>query len=251
MNRVKALAFNTFSEALRMKVLYVVLFLAFILILTTPRLPSFNVGVKVTLFKDISLGFSALTLSILALALSIGQIQKEVEKRTIYHILSKPISRKEVVAGKYLGVALTLLFISTLIGGLIFILEILIFRKADFLLFWGVYTIFLESLIISAFGLFCSTFATLPVSTFLVILFYFIGHIKNEFLSSFEKGSLHFLLSIFKFLLPSLENFNINDAVAHSVNIPLSFLLQLSLYALVFIIIFLLLASFTFETKDL
>jgi|Deesub1362A_J573_1020465.scaffolds.fasta_scaffold07168_4 ABC-type transport system involved in multi-copper enzyme maturation permease subunit len=251
MNRVKVLAFNTFSEALRMKVLYVVLFLAFILILITPRLPSFNVGVKVTLFKDISLGFSALTLSVLALALSIGQVQKEVEKRTIYHILSKPISRKEVVTGKYLGVALTLLLISTLIGGLIFILEILIFRKTDFLLFLGVYTIFLESLVISAFGLFCSTFATLPVSTFLVILFYFIGHIKNEFLSSFEKGSFHLLYSVLKFLLPSLENFNINDAVAHNVKIPLSLLLQLSLYALVFIIIFLLLASFIFEAKDL
>jgi ABC-type transport system involved in multi-copper enzyme maturation permease subunit len=251
MNRVKALAFNTFSEALRMKVLYVVLFLALVLILITPRLPSFNVGVKVTLFKDISLGFSSFTIAVLALALSIGQIQKEVEKRTIYHILSKPISRKEVIVGKYLGVALTLFLISTLIGGLIFILEIAIFNKTDFLLFLGMYTIFLESLVISAFGLFCSTFATLPVSTFLVILFYFVGHIKNEFLSFLKKGVLHLIYFALRFLLPSLENFNLNDAIAHSVKIPLSFLLHLSFYALVFITIFLFLASFVFQTKDL
>lgn len=234
-----------------MKVLYVVLFLAFALILITPRLPSFNVGVKVTLFRDIALGFSSLTLAILALALSIGQIHKEIEKRTIYHILSKPVTRREVIIGKYLGVVLALLLVSTLIGGLIFLLEIAIFSQVDFLLFAGIYTIFLESLVISAFGILCSTFATIPVSTLLVILFYFIGHVKNDLLSFLQGGILKYIRSIFYYLLPSLENFNINDPVAHGVKIPPSFLLQLSFYALIFIAILLTIASYIFSRRDL
>lgn len=248
---VRAITFNTIADAVRKKIVYVVFLIALALILSAPSLPSFNVGVRVTLFLNIALGLSALTLAILSIALSVSQIPVEIEKKTVYNILSKPVSRTQLLLGKFIGVCLTLFTISFLISCLILAFSYFYFNHWQPTILLGLLTIYFESLVLAAFAFFCSTFSTPTISTFLTILFYFIGHVKNTLLELAEKSLSPFIVKTFYFLLPSLENFNLNDAVSHQVNIPTNFLGSLFLYALIFTLIFLLLSKIIFERKDL
>ncbi len=247
---VRTIAINTIAEAVRKKIVYVIFLVALALILSAPSLPSFNVGVRVTLFLNIALGLSSLTLAILSLALSVNQIPAEIEKKTIYNILSKPVSRTQFLLGKFIGVALTLFIISLLIGCLSLTFTYFYFNHWQPTIFLGLLTIYFESIVLAAFAFFCSTFSTPTISTFLTVLFYFIGHVKNTLLELAEKSLSPLIVKTFYYLLPSLENFNLNDAVSHQIEITLSFLGNLFLYALIFTFIFLLLSKIVFERKD-
>lgn len=247
---VRAVAINTIAEAVRKKIVYVIFLVALALILSAPSLPSFHVGVRVTLFLNIALGLSSLTLTILSLALSVTQIPAEIEKKTIYNILSKPVSRTQFLLGKFIGVALTLLIISSLIGCLSLAFTYFYFNHWQPTILLGLLTIYFESLVLAAFAFFCSTFSTPTISTFLTILFYFIGHVKNTLLDLAERSLSPLIIKAFYYLLPSLENFNLNDAVSHQTKIPADFVGNLFLYTLIFTLIFLLLSKIIFERKD-
>ena len=253
---IRTILFEVVKDAIRKKILYFIFLLTFFLLALTPKLPSFEVGVQIALYRDISLGLSLISIVLLSIFLSVNQIPGEIEKKTIYNILSKPIKRYQFLIAKFLGILSILALASLLIGFIISVIAYFYFQQFDFSFFPAIYTIFLEGVLISAFIFFISSFSTPIISAFGSILFYFAGHVKDDLtkllIEGMESNSFpYYTIKSFSYMLPNLELFNFNEIVARGVQIPPSTLLQVSLYSLVYSALFIVLASLIFSKKDL
>lgn len=242
---IKAISLYTFQEILRRRTLYFLFFLLFLLVVFIPNLPSFNIGVKLQLFLDFSLGFTSLFLSILAVALSANQLPADIERKIIYQILSKPIKRSEVILGKYFGVLISLLFSALVASLTIFLLAFVYFGNWEFSVFYGVFLGFLEASVVSAFVFLVSTFATPTITVLLTITFYFIGHAREQLVEVFS------WFNALAIIFPSLESFNLSDPLAHGVSVPLSYYGITFVYGLFFSVFYLLAAILIFNQREL
>lgn len=250
---VRAIALNVMREAIRQKIIYVTVIFTLALFAFEPMLPSFKVGLRAQLFNDMSLSFAYLSIGIIAVALSVNQVPGEIEKRTIYNVLSKPVGKSDFLIGKYLGILAMLFACSLLMGLAIFGFNLAYFGQVSFGLLQGVAMSFLEVALLSAFAVFVSTFMTPTVSVFMCMFLYFVGHLKNDAAETLARGSAaaRGLGLAIKYLLPSLGDFNLNEAVARGVILKPVLMVQLFLYAGLFIAIFLTGASVALARKEI
>ncbi len=251
--QIRAIAANVIKEAIRQKIIYVIVLFTFLLFAIEPAIPSFKVGLRTQLFGDIALGVAYLAIAVIAIAISVNQVPKEIERRTIYNIFSKPVRRADFLVGKYLGVLVMLAICASLMGLAIFGFIYIYFGKVAYGIFQGVGMMLLEAALISAFATLVSTLVSPTINVFACILFYFVGHVKNDALANAIKagGSTSALGLALKYTLPSLENFNVSEVVARGIILKTDFMLGLLLYTLVFIVIFLTIASFSLSRKEL
>jgi ABC-type transport system involved in multi-copper enzyme maturation permease subunit len=246
-------------DALHRKVFYVTLALTAILILLTPLLPNAKTGVEVDLLREASLGLASVMAFLLAIILGSTMIPREVERRTVYNTLSRPVRRWQYFLGKYLGViavlALTLFFI---------FLEILIFVLARFGLFnpglsKALFTIFLEAALLAAASMLFSVFLSPVVCVFLAVLFYLLGHVKGDLLykamnDAANNALVRGLAGIGYYIFPNLERFNINETISHGERVYKVGYLELILLAALaasFIAILVYLGIFAFSRRDI
>ena len=116
--RVWALAINTLTELIRQKVFYFLLFFALLLIGSSSFLLQFSFQDQFQMLKAFSLGAMSIFTSLLAILPTAGMLPKDIEDRTLYTILAKPVSRAEYLLGKLLGVVLLLLVAMLLMGAM-------------------------------------------------------------------------------------------------------------------------------------
>lgn len=109
MKQLRALALNTFKEAVRNKVFYLLVALGITTALSSIIISMLTIGDKIKVLKDIGLAAIDFFSVLIAIFTGINLVYKEIEKKTIYNILSKPISRSTFIVGKFLGLAFTLL----------------------------------------------------------------------------------------------------------------------------------------------
>src|SRR5713101_8340318 len=114
MNRILVIARNTFRETLRDKILYNLVFFALLMIGSAVLLGSLTMGEQGKIIKDIGLAGINLFGVLIAIFVGISLVSKEIEKRTIYSIIAKPIRRYEFLLGRYSGLVMTL-FVNTAI----------------------------------------------------------------------------------------------------------------------------------------
>ncbi|MCG2795836.1 MAG: ABC transporter permease [Actinomycetia bacterium] len=256
MRNVWTLAMTVVRDTARKKIFYVVLLFGLAVVSISPLIPTFELGSQARFLRDISLSLTSLFGVVLAIILSINQVPGDVGKRTIYNILSKPVSRLQYLAGKYLGILITLAIILLVMG-----LEILILIYARLqvfspVIFQGVFAVFLESAIMAAFCLALSTFATVPVNAFATIIFYFICHVKTGFLhgkliDEASGGLVKVVSWVFYYIIPNLENFNLSEQVGYAGGVSWPFLARISGYAFLFVALFLVVGYLVFRVKDL
>jgi len=249
------IAGNVIKDAVRRKLFYVVFLFALAIVALSPLLPSFEMGARAGFLRDISLSLTSLFGIVMAVILSVGQIPGEVEKRTIYNILSKPVSRLQYLLGKYLGIVAVLAAILALMG---FEILILIYARLGVftpVVFLGVFGVFLESAVTAAFCLGLSTFATVPVNVFATVLFYLLCHVKTGFLREelvgAASGILRSLAWGFYYLIPNLENYNLSQQVGYGGGLPGVDLLRITAYAALFAAVFLTVGYLVLRRKDL
>src|SRR6266480_4335379 len=109
MRAVGSIALNVFKESVRDKVLYNLVFFAVMLIAVSYLLGELTAGQDVKIIKDLGLAAMSVFGLFIAVFIGIGLVSKEVERRSIYSLLAKPIGRQQFIVGKYLGLVLTLL----------------------------------------------------------------------------------------------------------------------------------------------
>ncbi|WP_321413305.1 ABC transporter permease subunit [uncultured Desulfobacter sp.] len=154
MNKVLAIGLNTFKESIRDKIFYSLLFFAVILILVSIVLGKLTIGDPMKIIKDFGLGSISIGGTLIAIFVGIGMVYKEMEKRTIYIILSKPLARWQFLMGKYLGLSLTILVEVAVMAVLLFALCFAYEKIVPWSLLTAIVPIYIEIMIILAFAVF-------------------------------------------------------------------------------------------------
>ncbi|MDY6796784.1 MAG: ABC transporter permease subunit [Actinomycetota bacterium] len=220
MKALSSFSWSVVQDAFHRKVFYVILAITIILIMLIPLLPSAEVGIQIDLMREAGLGMASIMVFLLAVVLGSTIIPGEINKRTIYNTLSRPVRRWEYFIGKLLGIMLVLAVVM-IFTFMIFLLFIL----AKFGLFnpglaKAFLTMYLEAGILAAVAMAFSVNLGPVVCIFLTGLFYVICHVKGDFLykAMTEAGNNLFvrgLAGIGYYVLPNLERLNVNEAIAH------------------------------------
>lgn len=250
--KVLAIALNTFRENLRDKLLYNLLIFALLMIGSSLLLMRLTLGEFHRLLLDVGLGSINIFGVLIAIFVGIGLVNKEIEKKTIYTIVSKPVARYQFLIGKYLGLTLTLL-VNTLImaGGLLLVL-IAQDVPIESLLFKALGLIFLEFMVITAVALLCSTFTSATLSAIFTLAVYVIGHLTADLKTFGEKmdEGMRLVANGLYYVLPNLERFNLKGNVIHHIEVPGTDLLLIVTYGLTYVAFLLVSASIIFQRRD-
>jgi len=244
---------NTFKEAIRDKILYVILGFAALFILSTIFFGSISLGEDIKVIKDFGLAGIYLFSLLVTIFVGASLIYKEIEKRTLYVVLSKPISHAEFIIGKFIGLYLSV-FISTVLMTLVYL--VVVAAKGggfDAPALIAILLQFFEIAIFVALMILFSTFSTPIASTVYAILILYIGHSLDlilKYAQKHENLSLYFVKTIY-YILPNLEKFNVRNLVVHHIypsgaSVGYSFL-----YAVLYSTILLILATWKLKHEDL
>ncbi len=251
--KIKAIAANTFKEAIRDRILYLLLFFAAVSIIFSRLLALLTVGDRIKIIMDVGLASLSLFGALMAILMGTGLVYKEIDKKTIYTLLSRPIHRYQFLLGKYIGLISTL-FIMLVLMSLIFLILVFFHTfKFEWTLLVAILYIFVEVCLITAVALFFSCFST-PILSFLFSLsFYLIGHLSwglETLINKMRPGLGKILAQILYTFLPDLENFNFKTEVVHHLPIPLPIFLFSALYGIVYSLFVLFLAILIFRKRD-
>ena len=253
MRVVLALALAGFREALRNRVTVVAgVFAAVMLLLTTVML-------NVTLFSldrmvtDFGLSVMSLLLSGLAIFLSSGLISKEIERRTIFLVVSRPVSRTQFVLGRFLGNLLTLGVLQLLMT-VLFVLQLLIFAvprtEAQVAAVLGLSA---ELVLLTAVGLLCSVLSSQLIAALTCVGLYLLGHLAEDLYFIAAKSPSGIVQSAGKvayYLLPNLSRVNFRGAAAYELPIDWSVFAGSIGYILGYSAVLLMLTTFAFDRRD-
>jgi len=216
-----AIARNTFHEAVRDRVLYNLVLFALLLIAGAIFIGELSAGQEAKIIVDLGLSAMLLFGVFIAIFVGVGLVYKEIERRTLYAILAKPIGRGQFLFGKYLGLSLTLM-VNVLVMGLGVSLALVYVRHGwDPLVakLWpAVLLIYFELLILTAVALLFSSFSSPALSALLTFFIFVIGHFSDDLKSlgaSSANLSTRWLFRSLYYLLPNLANYNIITPVAH------------------------------------
>ncbi|MGD2295111.1 MAG: ABC transporter permease [Candidatus Aminicenantes bacterium] len=251
--KIKAIAFNTFKEAIRDRILYLLLFFALASLVFSRFLALLTVGDRVKIVTDVGLASISLFGVLMAILMGTGLVYKEIDKKTITTLLAKPIHRHQFLLGKYFGLVLTLfvmLFLMTVIFLFIYFLHSLQMEWAVFVAFLS---IFLELCLITAVALFFSCFSTPILSSIFSLAFYLIGHLSwgmETLIAKMSPGAGKAAARVLYTLLPDLENFNFKTEIVHNLPIPAQALVFSALYGILYTVFVLFLAILVFRKRD-
>jgi len=252
----------TFEESYRKKFLYILLFLSALLMIAAFMFNPFNIGRQMPVVKDMcltGLGFFGL---LLTFALFLSTIPNEIEKKTIYPLLSKPISRSDYLWGKYVGnmsmIFLNIFIITLEITFLLYKLNATFeFPEPNLAakIFCSALLIFIECGLVGAIIVLFSPFMSYPVNLVLTLLLYISGNVSQAYINylSAEKWSSFgaSLAIVLKYILPNFEYFHIKNSVVHSYIIDPNYIGGAALYGIFYILIIMFLADILFQRKDL
>src|SRR2546421_58947 len=285
LSRILAITSNTLTELTRLKVFYVLLVFALVLIGSSIFMAQFSFQQEFQILKDVSLGAISLFTSLLAIVATARLLPQDIEDRTLYTILAKPVPRFEYVLGRITGVLL-LLAISTLVMAAAFALVLYLREQAvvhatlrqlsgappdqvadalrvvrssafNINIFPGIAVIYLKACLLAALTLFVSTFATSNIFTVVVMAFiYFIGHLqataREYWLQEHSSGLIaRVFFAVVTLVFPDLQAFNLVDDIVAGTAISLALFTKTALLGVFYTTIYTLLAAFVFYGKEL
>lgn len=257
MQRIAVIALNTFREAVRDRVLYNLIVFALLLIGTAILFGQISIGVQTLII--VNLGLSAVTFFGLAIAIfiGIGLVSKEMDKRTLYALLSKPVHRYEFILGKFAGLGLTLL-VNTLLMAVGFFAALWYVKgtleAADLSLLVALYFIFLALLLATALALLFSTFSSPVLSAAFTFGLFLAGSFSADLRLLSEVVEAPWLASVMDviyYTIPNFRNFNIITGVAHGQGVPAELIWQNTAYALLYGGLVVAASALIFERRDL
>ncbi|WP_204103411.1 MULTISPECIES: ABC transporter permease [Spirulina sp. CCY15215] len=252
--RILAIAGNGFRETLRDRVLYFLGIFALFLGIAKRWLPEVAAATETKMFIDLGLGTIAGCSAIAAIFVATNLINKEIEKRTLLTILSKPVSRAEFIVGKHLG-------LWGIIGAIAWMMSIVYWvmlagDRHDFLLVNFLIILaflFLELGVLIAAALMFGTFTNSLVAVMLSLGVYLMGHGSKDLVALGKLSENAQIESISKnlyLILPDLSRLNFRNEAVYNLLPPASELLTDALYALVYMILFLAIAILIFSRRQ-
>jgi ABC-type transport system involved in multi-copper enzyme maturation permease subunit len=266
MKATAAIAVNVFRESVRDKVLYNLVAFAILLIGASYLIGQLTAGQDVKIIKDLGLAATSIFGLFIAVFIGIGLVSKEVERRSIYSLLAKPIHRWQIVIGKYCGLVLTLAVNVSVMAVALYL--VLAYMRSgvppdverawdapalDPALVVAIGLILVELMLVTAVALFFSTFSTPILSAALTFGVFVVGHFTVD-LRAFEEVvespvAVKLARGLY-WVLPNLAQFDVKSDVVHGHHIPLGYIGVATAYGAVYIALLLVVAVFIFSRRD-
>lgn len=219
-NRIIAIAGNTFREAIRDRVLYNLIVFVLLIVACAILLGDLTNGQEARTIVNIGLNAVLIFGTFIAIFVGVGLVSKEIEKRTVYAIFSKPVRRGEFIVGKYLGLCLTLLVNVLIMGVGVSLALLFVGDRSLTVTIWGaVFLIFLELTITTAVAILFSSFSSPALSALLTFLVFIIGHMSaslRELAAGLGSKITAFVLEAIYYLMPNLALFSFRTEAANS-----------------------------------
>jgi ABC-type transport system involved in multi-copper enzyme maturation permease subunit len=250
-------ALNTFREAVRDRVLYNLIFFALLMIGAAILVGQISIGIDRLVI--VNLGLSAISVFglVMAIFIGVGLVSKEIEKRTLYSLLAKPIRRSQFIVGKFGGLLLTLA-VNTAIMTLGVILALMYvghpYMPYAREVVIAAYFILLSLALVTALALFFSCFSSPLLSTLFTLGIYITGVFAPDIRGVGDVTDNRTLLAVTRvvyYLVPNFHNFNAIAVASHGLAIPFPQIWQNTLYAILYVAIVLLAASAVFSRRNL
>ena len=254
--RIRAIALNTFRESIRDRVLYNLILFVLILVGASALVSDLSLDME-TQFTA-TLGLSAMLVfgALIAIFIGVGLVYKEIDKRTIYSLLSKPVQRHEFIIGKYAGLCLTLL-VNTAVMVLATELALLYvngsFVRIHSAVLAASFLVYLELAVLVAVALMFSSFSTPMLAALFSFAVYVIGNFSKDLLQMAALANSavsRVVLTTLYYLLPNFSNFGFITEASHSQVVPIRMALWATIYAVVYIGILLSAAVLIFQKRN-
>ncbi len=254
--RIASIAANTFREAVRDRVLYNLIFFALLMAAASILVGQISIGIERQVV--INLGLTAVSLFGLAIAIfiGIGLVSKEIDKKTLYTLLSRPVRRWEFIIGKFAGLVLTLVVNTALMavgvfGALLYVAHR--FHRADAFILVAIYFVILQFVVITAIALLFSSFSTPILSAVLALAMFIIGTFAEDLraFAAMAHGIDRYLATGAAYLLPNFAALNVITTVAHGQPIAAGLVALNTLYALLYAGAAIAASVMIFEYRDL
>lgn len=244
----------TFLEVYRSKLMISVLFLAMGLIVATWLASEFTYGAPAKIALDVGLGIMSVSNLLMAIFIGATLMSKEIEQKTLYMIISRPIERASFLIGKVLGLSSILFLNSILLGSLTLMLFFKNGGVHEPLFPWAVYFSFLEAFTVLFFAVLFSLLTNTTLSVVFTISIFIVGHAMNETAKIFFlKSSLIFkpLLEASTILVPHFYQLNIKDFLLYGQRLSSNYLFFTQLYIYIYLFALLMFILLIFKNKNL
>ena len=254
--RIAAIARNAFREAVRDRVLYNLVLFVLLLTGASIFIGELSGGQERKVIVDLGLSAMLLFGVFIAIFVGVGLVYKEIERRTIYAVFSKPVGRGEFLVGKYLGLCLTLLVNVLVMGVGVSLALLYVSHGWDPLIttIWpAVLLIYMELMLLTAVALLFSSFSSPALSALLTFMVFIIGHFSADlksFAVSLGSTSTRYLFTGLYYLLPNLANYSFISPAAHGRAPSTGFVFATALYTIVYIAVVLAAATLVFSRRN-
>jgi ABC-type transport system involved in multi-copper enzyme maturation permease subunit len=259
-------ALNVFKESVRDRVLYSLVAFASLLIGISYLIGQLTAGQDIKIIKDLGLAAIATFGLLIAVFIGVGLVWKEVERRSIYSLLTKPVRRYEFIVGKFAGLALTLLVNVVTMTAVFY--AVLAYMNTQFPenvratwpapafdpgMLRAIGLIFVELLVVTAIALFLSTFSSPFLSAALTFGLWVIGHFNAD-LRNFEavvdSPAAASLARALYYVLPNFSAFDIKAQVVYALPVPVSYVVTTAAYGAAYVGLLLTGAVMIFARRD-
>lgn len=254
LRKIGFVALNTYRETVRDKVLYNLVLFALLMIASSYVLGKISIYQEIKIIKDLGLASISIFGMVIAIFIGIGLVSKEIDKRTLYGILPKPISRSQFLMGKYFGLCLTLLVNVAVMTVGLYALLALMEEPFDPGLLKAIYLIYLALALLVAVAILFSTFTSSILAGLFAGFVYVAGYLSTE-LKNLEtvvqSALLPQITEVLYYLLPNFKNFDVKAPVVAGDPVPWIQLSWATAYALAYIAVLLLASCWIFGKRNL
>ncbi|MDP2598898.1 MAG: ABC transporter permease subunit [Candidatus Liptonbacteria bacterium] len=252
MKNILVIAKNTFRETIRDRILYGILGFSFLYVAFAVLLAKISLG-EIVILKSFGLAGIYIFGTIITIFLGASIIHKEIERRTLYFVLSKPVSRLNIVFGKFLGLFCAIVLVTVVMT--VVYLSVIFFNGGGFDT-PGLLAIFFQILemgVFTALLVFFSTIATPLTATIATVMIVFGGHSMDAVLRTAAQigGPFYRFIQGVYYIFPNLDKFAIRNLVVHQISIPGTAIISTVIYAVLYATILLYLANYFLKRKEL
>jgi Cu-processing system permease protein len=248
-----ALALNAFREARRNRVTLIVGLFAAVLVIASSLVMEVTVVTFDRVLTDVGIGGMSIMLAFLAVFLSSSQLSREIERRTIFLVVSKSISRTTFLLARFAGNMLTLAVLLLTMGAIFVAVVVVLGREVTSAQLAAISMLWTELLVLSAVGFLISSFAGQLVSAIVTVSVYFVGHLSADVYELAQKAKEPLLRGLGKgiyYILPNLARLNYRPRATYNVAPGLSLMLESTAYAFLYTGVLLAVAALIFSRRD-
>ena len=251
--KIVSLAKNTFREGFRDRLFVAVAVFGVIVLVSSLVIGPLSLGEDARITQDLGLAAISILSFLIAILIGTGIVYREIERRTIYTVVSKPVSRWEFIVGKFLGLSAT---IGLLVAGMTAVLMIanrVINGGFELQILAAVLLIWMELLLLTALSVLMSTLCSPILGAIFTFMLYVIGHTSADLkhlVARVGTMPVRVIVDVVYYAIPNLEYLNIRSKVTHGVPIEGSYLAFACAYALLYSLVFLTVAGLIFERRE-